>query len=80
MFNHQFGEAFVTGRLSIKFYQIYGKEICRIDVLPASEPLIIKVTDKNGQVSEKLYARSGNSSQEISLTEISSYLKDRFHK
>ena len=80
LFNHQFGEAFVTGRLSIKFYQIDGKEICGIDVLPAIEPLVIKVTDKNGQVSEKLYARSGNSSQEISLTEISNYLKDRFHK
>lgn len=80
LFNQQFGTAYVTGKILIKFHSLDDKEICQIDVLPANEPLVIKVTDKNGQVSEKIYARSGNSSQEIPLSELSNYLKDRFHK
>lgn len=80
IFNQQLGEAFVTSKVSIKFHHIEDKEICCVDVLPATDPLVIKVADKNGQSSEKLYARSGNSSQEIPLSEVSNFLKDRFHK
>lgn len=80
LFNQQFGTAFVASKISIKFHDIDSKEICRVDVLPSNEPLIIKVTDKNGYISQKLYARSGNSSQELPLSEMSYYLKDRFHK
>ena len=35
--------------------------------------------DKNGQSVEKFYARSGNSSQEIPLSELNAYMKARFH-
>lgn len=80
LFNQQFGTAYVTGKILIKFHSLDDKEICQVDVSPANEPLVIKVNDKNGQILEKLYARSGNSSQEIPLSEISNYLKDRFHK
>lgn len=80
IFNQQLGEAFVTSKVSIKFHVIEEREICSIDVLPSIDPLVIKVTDKSGQTSEKLYARSGNSSQEIPLSEVSNFLKDRFHK
>ena len=34
--------------------------------------------DKNGQSVEKFYARSRNSSQEIPMSEMSSYFKERF--
>ncbi len=39
----------------------------------------ISVKDKNGQSIEKFYARSGNSSQEIPLSEMSTYIKERFN-
>jgi hypothetical protein len=43
------------------------------------EPVILKVKDKNGQTAEKFYARSGNSSQEIPLSEMNAYIKERFY-
>ena len=36
--------------------------------------------DKNGVQQEKFYVRSGNSSQELSLTEMQSYFAERFQK
>ena len=43
-------------------------------------PLVLTVKDKNGVQQEKFYVRSGNSSQELSLTEMPSYLVERFQK
>ena len=40
--------------------------------------MIVAVKDKNGQSVEKFYVRSGNSSQEIPMSEMSSYVKERF--
>ena len=49
-----------------------------MDIQMAREPLVLKVKDKNSQPSEKFYAYSGNSSQEIPLREMNAYMKDRF--
>lgn len=73
------GAAFATGKVQIRFHQIDGKEISQLDVAPASKPLVVSFKDKNGQSAEKFYARCGNSSQEISLSEMNAYCKDRFH-
>lgn len=79
LLNEQFGPAFVTGRVSIHFHQVGDKEICRVETSPAREPMILKVKDKNGQPVEKFYARNGNSSQEIPLSELNAYIRERFH-
>lgn len=73
-----FGGSFAASKIKIRFPEVAGEEICQVDVQPAPEPLIVAVTDKNGQKSEKFYARSGNSSQEIPLSEMSAYMKARF--
>jgi len=62
LLNHQFGVAFVTTKVQIRFHQIEDRELCEIETSQAKEPAIVKVTDKNGQASEKFYVRSGNSS------------------
>ncbi len=54
------------------------KEVCQVDIVQAKEPIILKIKDKNGQPIEKFYARSGNSSQEIPLSELAAYMKERF--
>ncbi len=77
--NQQFGTAFVTSKLAIRFREIGDREVCQVEVLAAKEPVIVTAKDKNGQATEKFYARSGNSSQEISLGELSTYVKERFH-
>lgn len=79
LLNEQFGKGFVTNKISIAFHDVEGQEVCQVETAPAKEPVIVKVRDKNGQMSEKFYARSGNSSQEIPLSEMNAYVKERFH-
>lgn len=79
LLNQQFGTAFVTNKVVINFHEVGDKEVCQIETSPAKEPVIVTVKDKNGQSVEKFYARSGNSSQEIPLSEMNAYIKDRFH-
>ena len=79
LLNQQFGTGFVTSKIIIKFHEVGDKEVCQIETSPAKEPVIVNIKDKNGQSVEKLYVRSGNSSQEITLGEMSAYIKERFH-
>ena len=79
LLNQQFGAGFITSKVVIKFHEVGEKEVCQIEMAPAKEPVILKVKDKNGQSTEKFYARSGNSSQEIPLSEMNAYIKDHFH-
>ena len=79
LLNQQFGTGTVTSKIQILFHEVEDKEVCQVDVAPVNEPLILKLKDKNGQLIEKFYARSGNSSQEIPLSELSAYMKERFH-
>lgn len=76
--NEQFGAAFVTQRLKISFPMIGDTEICQVDTLQAREPIVLTVKDKNGQSVEKFYVRSGNSSQELSPSEMNAYVRERF--
>ena len=79
LLNQQFGTGFVTSRVVVKFHEVEEKEVCQIETAAAKEPVILTVKDKNGQPTEKFYARSGNSSQEIPLSEMNAYIKERFH-
>lgn len=74
------GTTFVSNKLKILFPMINDVEICRINIQPATKPLVLTVKDKNGIQQEKFYVRSGNSSQERSLTEMPSYPAERFQK
>jgi hypothetical protein len=77
--NQQLGEAFVASKVHVKFHDVDGADVCQIDIAPAKEPIIVNVKDKNGQAVQKFYVRSGNSSQEMPLSEMSVYVKERFH-
>ncbi len=78
LLNQQFGAAFVAKKLAITFPVLESKDICQIEISQASEPLIIKLKDNSGQTVEKFFVRSGNSSQEIPLSQMKSYLQERF--
>jgi hypothetical protein len=80
LLNQQFGAPFVSQKITIKFYSMDEKDVCLVEIQTAKEPLIVSLTDKNGQKTERFYVRSGNSSQEIPLSQMSAYIKDRFHK
>jgi hypothetical protein len=78
LLNQQFGAGFVSNKIVINFHELEGKEVCQVETSPAKEPVIVSVKDRNGQSVQRFYARSGNSSQEISLGEMNNYLKERF--
>ncbi|OYU51936.1 MAG: hypothetical protein CFE27_08685 [Alphaproteobacteria bacterium PA1] len=74
------GQSFTTSKLKITFPVVAGIEICQVAAAPASKPLIIKASDKNGLPVEKFYVRNGNSSREMPLSEMPQYIADRFSK
>lgn len=78
LLKQNFGEAFVTTKVRISFPLAEGIEICQIDISQAQQPIVVKATDKHGQVSEKFYVRSGNSSLEMPMSEMHSYISERF--
>jgi hypothetical protein len=74
----KFGVSYTSSQLNCDFSLVDGLEVCKITVLPAPQPLIMKVVDKNGQASERLYVRNGNASQELPVSEMHDYIKQRF--
>ncbi len=74
------GVKYVSKYIRSEFEAVEGQKlICKIKVISAKEPLYLKYTNKNGQVEEKFYVRSGNSSHEInSIAEINDYINTKF--
>jgi hypothetical protein len=77
--NKEIGEAYMASKLQITFPEVDGDEICQADIQRSTEPIVIKVKNRNGRLFEKLYVRSGNSSPEMPLSEVSAYLKECFN-
>ncbi len=48
LLNEQFGKGFITSKIGIKFHEVGDKEVCQIETIPAKEPVIVKIKDKNG--------------------------------
>lgn len=78
LLNQQLGVSFVASSIRTQFPLVNDVEICQVEVLPAKQPVLLEVKDKNGTKSEKIYVRSGNSSQELSMSEFNQYRKGRF--
>ncbi len=78
LLNQSLGVAFVAAKVRIEFPELSGEEICRVDIEPATAPVLMKVPTKDGPPSEKFFARSGNSSQEIPPSQLKSYWDTRF--
>jgi len=76
--NHAYGVEFATNNLNIQFPEIEDTEICVVEIKPGIKPLYSEVSDKNGNKSKKFYVRSGNSSPEMDITEVASYINQRF--
>jgi len=74
------GVRYVSKYIRMNFEEVEkDKVVCKIKVFAADEVVFLKTKDKNGQSIEKLYVRSGNSSQEIkTISEINDYINSRF--
>ncbi|MCK9438448.1 MAG: putative DNA binding domain-containing protein, partial [Synergistaceae bacterium] len=80
LLNKEYGIDFATNNLKILFPEIEDKEICMVEIKAGLKPLYTTITDNNGNKAEKFYVRSGNSSQEVSLSEIAEFITKRFEK
>ncbi len=78
LLNKTFGKVFATTGVSITFLVIGETEICAINVSKGNKALYLDILDNNGQKFEKFYVRSGNTSQELGLSEMNEYIKSRF--
>jgi hypothetical protein len=78
LFHQQIGKPVTAACFKVSFPLVQSMEICQIEVTRSRDPIMLTVKDKNGVSSEKLYIRSGNSSQELSMSEFNDYSKDRF--
>ena len=75
--NQIFGVALVATKLEIRFHTVEDKDISQIDVSPFAQPVLVRFADKNGQIQERFYVRSGNASQELSKAKMLAYLKEK---
>lgn len=78
LLGNAYGKPFTASKIKVSFPLINSQEICQVEVNQSDKPLITSVKNKNGQNTEKFYVRNGNASQEISMREMSTYMKQRF--
>ena len=76
--SNQLGLPFVTSKVQLRFPVVFDSVICQIDVQQSLQPIVIKVASSSGQVIEKFYVRNGNASQELPMSDMHDYMKDRF--
>ncbi len=75
--NEHFGKVFSTNNVKIVFEEINGLDVCIVNIEKGSKPLYLNVIDGNLK-SEKFYIRSGNTSQELRISEANEYINSRF--
>jgi hypothetical protein len=76
--DREFGKLFRVNNLSISFPLIDEAHICQVEVRASQAPLVVTSKNKHGLKEEKFYLRTGNSTQELSMTETSDYITTRF--
>jgi hypothetical protein len=78
LINTSYGIEFATSNITVTFPIVNDIEICIVEIKAGIRALYTDVSDKNGSKSKKFYVRSGNSSQEMDITEVASYINQRF--
>jgi hypothetical protein len=74
----KFGMSYTSNSVKCEFADFGGLDVCKVTILPASQPIVLKVVDKNGQPGERMYIRNGNASHELPMSEMHDYMKQRF--
>lgn len=78
LFAKHFGQACRASKIRITFPEVDGMALCRVDMDASAQPVFINVADRSGSVAERFYVRSGNSTQELKLSEATGYIRDHF--
>ncbi len=78
LLNDKMSKGFAAQRVRADFPTVDGKEICRVAVERSRRPIFLVMPDRNGQPAEKFFVRSGNSSQDLSMSEAQTYIDEHF--
>jgi predicted HTH transcriptional regulator len=73
-----FGQAFGARKIRVTFPVVREINICQIEVRRATRPVFVTTSDKRGVPAERFFVRSGNSSQELSPSQVTEYVNERF--
>ncbi len=71
--SNKIGDVFLD-KIKISFHTMYGKELCRVHVLPSREPAFLH--EKNKQY---FYVRTGNNSRPFNIADATKYLMERMN-
>ena len=78
--SNNLGKGSVATNIKMLFPKVGEYEICQLKVQESRTPVVISLKDKQGESQEKFYIRNGNLSEELSKSEMSSYIHDKFQK
>ena len=78
LIKRDFGALFSKENINIGFHEIDDREICQVQISKGIKPTYLEIADKMGNKNKKFYTRSGNSSIEIQINEVTEYIKNRF--
>ena len=76
--NSAYSVEFSSDCLNVSFPIVDDTEICIVEIKSWHKPLYTTMSDKNGVKTEKFYLRNGNSSPELPISEVASYVSQRF--
>lgn len=78
LLTNAYGADFAATGVKVSFPGVDDKEICMVEVKSGHKPIYTEISDKNGVKAKKFFVRRGNSSNELSIDEISDYVARRF--
>jgi len=78
LITRHFGQVFAARKIKVTFPVVREMQVCRIEVRRASGPVFVTLGDKRGHSAERFFVRSGNSSHELSPSQVTEYVKERF--
>ena len=71
---NSFQETHVSLNITINFVEIDDKEICIVNIKRAASVRYVDTRDRNGNLSKKLYTRINNSTREVPIDEVASFV------
>ena len=77
LLNLNFGSAFRAQKVHVTYPFVRGITLCRVDVQRSPTPVIVKLPDRQGAATERCYVRSGASTTELSLSQITAFMSSR---
>lgn len=75
--NH-FGQAYRASRIRITFAEHDSVDVCRVDIDRSPTPVFVTTGDARGNPAERFFVRSGNSTQELTLSQVAAYIREHF--